>query len=152
MELYYFSIPGGEFTDNLAGPYSIDEIMKAISGYDDYLDNLAFLTIPFKYEGKLYEDELIIFFNSDTVLFDITKKSIKVTDISEIQELLEKNAQIYEVNRGEKLPSFIKLFPSLNEIFSMPNDIHDKFCFPILSVHLSKINPQWKEWAHLVIP
>jgi hypothetical protein len=152
MELYYFSIPGEEFIGKLAGPYVIDEIMKTISGFNYYLENRTFLTVPFKYEGKVYEDELVIFFDSDTVLFDKIKNPIKVTDIPEIQELLEKNAQIYGINRGDKLPSYIKLLPSSNEVFFRPNDIHTKFCFPILSVHLNKINPQWNEWVHLVIP
>lgn len=155
MDAYYFFIPSyysEELGGQIAGPYIIDEIMKVITGYDSYLDNLTYFTVPLKYEGKEYNDELSIFFNSDTIVLNENKNPIKIAHIPKLQDLLERNAQILEVNRNEEFAPFIKLFPSSNEVFSMPNDLHNKFCFPILSVHLSKINPQWNEWVHLVVP
>ena len=152
MELFYFSIDGDEFIDNLAGPYSIDELSKAVSSFNYYLEVQTYLTIPFKYGGKEYGYGLDVFLKPDTVLFDKTKSPIKAADIPEIQELLDMNAKVVEINSNENLPTFIKLLPSSDEVFSQPNGIHNKFCFPLFSIHLKKIDPQWNEWVHLVIP
>lgn len=155
MKLYYFPMPdsfGKEYAGNLAGPYEISEIIKAVSNYDYYLENLTFMAIPLRFEGRDYKDELTIFFDSTPIAFDSNKNPINIVEIPKLGDLLKRNAQVYELKKGEPIPVFIKLFPDRQDIFSQPNEIHNRFCMPLLSVHLGIINPEWNRWIHLIIP
>lgn len=154
MSTYYFSMPsfyGKEYSGMLVGPYDISEILKnaSICEYSQYFESLDSFTVPLRYEGNSYTD--IIILDLDTKVFDVNKNPITFEDIPEIEVLLRRKPEVYEFIK-ENAPWFIKFFPDIHDIFSKPNDIHSKFCMPLLSFHLSKIKPEWDKWIHLIIP
>lgn len=48
------------------------------------------------------------------------------------------------------IPSYIKMFPEPADIFADKIDEHSKFFFPLFSVDLNQINPNWEGQIHMV--
>lgn len=44
-----------------------------------------------------------------------------------------------------------KMFPELEEVFEALQEEHQQYFFPICSVDLSSINPNWKETIHFIL-
>lgn len=48
------------------------------------------------------------------------------------------------------LPDYIKMFPEPADVFADRVEEHSKFLFPLFSINLSHINPQWSGYVHMV--
>jgi len=48
------------------------------------------------------------------------------------------------------IPNYLKMFPEANEVFADRIEEHSKLLFPLFTIELNQINPEWKGQVHML--
>ena len=152
MPSYYIPLTF-EGIERRLGPFDSEEILEWINESEP-TSSVFHIAIPLNEvvvltngQSVWLADKLI---TPETTFLGEDGVSILFGEIPEFKDVFGAIGEEISISELGEVPHFVKLLPSLNQVFANPTQKIKEHCYPLFSVHLSRINPAWDVWLHVV--